>query len=123
MYNKKKNYSMSLYSKITKLLLLLLCTSFFFSCTYTYSPEIIEGRSLSTEKINLLEEGMTKKEVAEILGSNTINDPFLSNDRWDYLLKKNKINEISTSITYHVIVYFSDDILESFQIRKWVTDE
>ena len=90
---------------------------------FTYSPEIIEGRSLSTEKINLLKEGMTKKEVAEILGSNTINDPFLSNDRWDYLLKKNKINEISTSITYHVIVYFSDDILESFQIRKWVTDE
>jgi len=123
MYNKKKKYSMSLYSKITKTLFLLICTSFFFSCTYTYSPEIIEGRSLSTEKINLLKEGMTKKEVAEILGSNTINDPFLSNDRWDYLLKSNKINEISTSISYHVIVYFTDDILESFQIRKWANDE
>ena len=114
---------MSLYSKIIKALALLSFALFFFSCSYTYSPEIIEGRSLSTEKINLLKEGMTKKEVAEILGSNTINDPFLSNDRWDYLLKKNKINETSTSITYHVIVYFSDDILESFQIKKWVTDE
>ena len=123
MYNKKKNIPCHYTLKLIKLLFLLLCASFFFSCTYTYSPEIIEGRSLSTEKINLLKEGMTKKEVAEILGSNTINDPFLSNDRWDYLLKKNKINEISTSITYHVIVYFSDDILESFQIRKWVTDE
>ena len=114
---------MSLYSKIIKSLVLLSCALFFLSCSYTYSPEIIEGRSLSTEKVNLLKEGMTKKEVADILGSNTINDPFLSKDRWDYLLKKNKINEISTSITYHVIVYFSDDILESFQIRKWVTDE
>ena len=114
---------MLLYSKIIKASVLLSCALFFFSCTYTYSPEIIEGRSLSPEKINLLKEGMTKKEVAEILGSNTINDPFLSDDRWDYLLKKNKINEISTSITYHVIVYFSDDILESFQIKKWVTDE
>ena len=123
MYNLIKNYPMSLYSKITKSLILLLCALFFFSCSYTYSPEIIEGRSLSTEKVNLLKEGMTKKEVAEILGSNTINDPFLSNDRWDYLLKINKINEISTSIKYHVIVYFSGDILESFQIRKWVTDE
>ena len=94
MYNLKKNYSMSLYSKIIKALVLLFAASFFFSCSYTYSPEIIEGRSLSTEKVNLLKEGMTKKEVAEILGSNTINDPFLSNDRWDYLLKKNKINEI-----------------------------
>ena len=114
---------MSLYSKIIKALVLLSFALFFFSCSYTYSPEIIEGRSLSTEKINLLKEGMTKKEVAEILGSNTINDPFLSNDRWDYLLKSNKINEISTSISYHVIVYFTDDILESFQIRKWANDE
>ena len=114
---------MTLYSNIYKFLVLLLCISFFFSCSYTYSPEIIEGRSLDIEKINLLKEGMTKKEVAEILGSNTINDPFLSNDRWDYLLKKNKINATSTSITYHLIVYFSDDILESFQIKKWVTDE
>ena len=123
MYNKKKIIPCHYTLKLIKVTLFTFCASFFFSCTYTYSPEIIEGRSLSTEKINLLKEGMTKKEVAEILGSNTINDPFLSNDRWDYLLKKNKINEISTSITYHVIVYFSDDILESFQIKKWVTDE
>ena len=65
----------------------------FFSCTYTYSPEIIEGRSLNTEKVNLLKVGMTKKEVAEILGSNSINDPFLSKDRWDYLLKKIKLTK------------------------------
>ena len=114
---------MSLYSKINKILFFLLCTLFFFSCSYTYSPEIIEGRSLSSESINLLKEGMTKKEVADILGSNTINDPFFSKDRWDYLLKKNKINESATSISYHVIVYFSDDVLQSFQIKKWKTDE
>ena len=114
---------MILYPNIYKFLVLLLCISFFFSCTYTYSPEIIEGRLLSPEKINLLKEGMTKKEVADILGSNTINDPFLSKDRWDYLLKKNKIDELSPSIIYHVIVYFSNDVLESFQIKKWKTDE
>ena len=123
MYNLGKNFIMSLYSKIIKALVLLLCALFFFSCSYTYSPEIIEGRSLSTEKVNLLKEGMTKKEVADILGSNTINDPFLSKERWDYSLKKNKIDEFSPSITYHVIVYFSNDALESFQIKKWKTDE
>ena len=123
MYNLVKIYLMSLYSKTIKALVLLSCALFFFSCSYTYSPEIIEGRSLSTEKVNLLKEGMTKKEVADILGSNTINDPFLSKDRWDYLLKKNKIDELSPSITYHVIVYFSNDVLESFQIKKWKTDE
>ena len=114
---------MSLYSKIIKALVLLSFALFFFSCSYTYRPEIIEGRSLSTKKVNLIKEGMTKKEVADILGSNTINDPFLSKDRWDYLLKKNKIDEVSSSITYHVIVYFSNDVLESFQIKKWKTDE
>ena len=114
---------MSLYSKTIKALVLLSSAIFFFSCSYTYSPEIIDGRSLSTEKVNLLKEGMTKKEVADLLGSNSINDPFLSKDRWDYLLKKNKIDEFSPSITYHVIVYFSNDVLESFQIKKWKTDE
>ena len=114
---------MSLYSKINKITVLLPCVLFFFSCSYSYSPEIIEGRSLNTEKVNLLKVGMTKKEVAEILGSNSINDPFLSNDRWDYLLKKNKINELSPTISYHVIVYFSNDVLESFQIKKWESDE
>ena len=114
---------MILYLNISKFLVLLLCISLFFSCSYTYSPEIIEGRSLSTEKVNLIKEGMTKKEVADILGSNTINDPFLSKDRWDYLLKKNKIDELSPSITYHIIVYFSNDVLESFEIKKWKTDD
>ena len=123
MYNLGKNFIMSLYSKIIKALVLLSFALFFFSCSYTYSPEIIEGRSLSTEKVNLIKEGMTKKEVADILGSNTINDPFLSKNRWDYLLKKNKIDELSPSITYHVIVYFSNDVLESFHIKKWKTDE
>lgn len=123
MYNYKKYIFMSLYSKINKITVLLPCVLFFFSCSYSYSPEIIEGRSLNTEKVNLLKVGMTKKEVAEILGSNSINDPFLSNDRWDYLLKKNKINELSPTISYHVIIYFSNDVLESFQIKKWESDE
>ena len=95
---------MSLYSKIIKFSFYFFAC--FFSCTYTYSPEIIEGRSLSTEKINLLKEGMTKKEVAEILGSNTINDPFLSNDRWDYLLKKNKINNFPVNYVSRYCIFF-----------------
>lgn len=114
---------MPLYSKIIKIHFLLFCALFFFSCSFSYSPEVIEGRSLSAEKVNLLKEGMTKKQVAEILGSNTINDPFLSKDRWDYLLKKNKINEFSPSVLYHLTVNFSDDLLESFQIKKLKTDE
>ena len=114
---------MSLYSKINKITVLLPCVLFFFSCTYSYSPGIIEGSSLNTEKVNLLKVGMTKKEVAEILGSNSINDPFLSKDRWDYLLKKNKINELSPTISYHLIIYFSNDVLESFEIKKWESDE
>ena len=97
---------MSLYSKINKITFLLLCVLFFFSCSYSYSPEIIEGRSLNTEKVNLLKVGMTKKEVAKILGSNSINDPFLSKDRWDYLLKKNKINEISPLIRITLLYIF-----------------
>ena len=122
MYN--KFFFMSLYSKINNTLVLLISALFFFSCSFTYSPEVIEGRSLSTEKINLLKEGMSKKEVAEILGSNTINDPFLSKNRWDYLLKKNKINEFSPLITYHVIVYFSPIMfLNLFKLKKWETDE
>ena len=123
MYNYKKYIFMSLYSKINKITVLLPCVLFFFSCSYSYSPEIIEGRSLNTEKVNLLKVGMTKKEVAEILGSNSINDPFLSKDRWDYLLKKNKINELSPTILYHLIIYFSNDVLESFEIKKWESDE
>ncbi len=54
------------------------------SLTACYKTPIQQGNILKQEDINEIKPGMTKKQVAIILGTPAIADPF-NQDRWDYI--------------------------------------
>lgn len=63
-----------------------------------YKPEVQQGNALSNATVSQLERGMSKAEVASILGNPLLQDNFRS-DRWDYVFfngngskQKNKQN-------------------------------
>lgn len=68
----------------------LLCLSLFVfvpligGCNLIYKQNVQQGNSLEQEDIDLLELGMTRRQVLVVLGSPALQDPF-HNDRWDYI--------------------------------------
>jgi len=66
--------------KIILISLLLAC----FSLTGCYRTPVQQGNILKQEDIDEVKPGMTKQQVAIILGTPTIADPF-NQDRWDYI--------------------------------------
>ncbi len=76
--------------------------------TACYKSPVQQGNILKQEDIDEIKPGMSKRQVAIILGTPTINDPF-NHDRWDYIntsklkgkYKKNK----------KLTLFFEDDKL------------
>lgn len=63
-----------------------------------YKPEVQQGNALSNTTVSQLQRGMSKPEVASLLGNPLLQDNFRS-DRWDYIFyngngskQKNKQN-------------------------------
>lgn len=71
---------------MTKRLLLPLCACFALAtgCNILYKQNIQQGNALEQEDLDQLELGMSKNQVAFLLGTPAIQDPF-HNDRWDYI--------------------------------------
>ncbi|MCX7544576.1 outer membrane protein assembly factor BamE [Marinicella gelatinilytica] len=73
-----------------------------------YKTPIQQGNILKQEEINEVKPGMTKKQVAIILGTPAIADPF-NQDRWDYINTskvKGKFKKLKK-----LTLYFEDDEL------------
>jgi len=56
------------------------------SCS-TYKMEVQQGNAISNDTVSLLKAGMSKPEVASLLGTPLLQDNFRS-DRWDYVYFK-----------------------------------
>jgi len=71
---------------MTTRLLPVLCASFLLAtgCNIIYKQNIQQGNALEQEDLDQLELGMSKNQVAFLLGTPAIQDPFHHN-RWDYL--------------------------------------
>lgn len=54
------------------------------ACTSVYRADVQQGNVVTTEMVNTLKLGMSKRQVRYILGSPLINDVF-HKDRWDYV--------------------------------------
>ena len=68
-----------------KLLLTLACCLLTTSaCNIIYKQNIQQGNALEQDKLDQLKLGMTMNQVAFLLGTPSIRDPFHHN-RWDYL--------------------------------------
>lgn len=62
----------------------IILLSVLLSLSACYKTPIQQGNILKQEDINEIKPGMSKKQVAIILGTPAIADPF-NQDRWDYI--------------------------------------
>ena len=71
---------------MTRNLLIALMTTLILStgCKVIYKQNVQQGNAHEQEDLDQLELGMTKKQVAYLLGTPAIHDPF-HQDRWDYI--------------------------------------
>ncbi|HIO97889.1 MAG TPA: outer membrane protein assembly factor BamE [Leucothrix sp.] len=92
---------------MNKTISILLLSITLASCSI-YKMDIQQGNSLSTETVSQLKLGMSKAEVASLLGTSLLQDNFRSN-RWDYIYshKKGRRTSKKQSITLH----FQNDLL------------
>jgi len=86
--------------KKTTIILLLL--SIIFSTACVYHTPIQQGNVLKQDDVDEIKPGMSKRQVAIILGTPAIADPFNQN-RWDYINTfklKGKISEVKRLTLY-----------------------
>jgi outer membrane protein assembly factor BamE len=96
---------------MNKLILVPLLLISLSGCTYT--PDLHQGNILSDESINQLQIGMTRNQVASLLGSPLIIDSFHTN-RWDYY-SYSKTGKKQQENSSRVTLTFSDDELVSIK--------
>jgi outer membrane protein assembly factor BamE len=66
------------------LLIVLLATLSLSGCGLIYKQNVQQGNAHEQEDLDQVELGMTKRQVAYLLGTPAIHDPF-HQDRWDYI--------------------------------------
>ena len=83
-----------------KLLSPILFLSLFLGSCSIYKMDIEQGNILSNKTVSKITTGMTKTEVATLLGTPLLQDNFKSN-RWDYVYftKKGRTTSLKRSIT------------------------
>jgi outer membrane protein assembly factor BamE len=79
------------------------------SCTYDLSRRVVQqGNLLPESKISRLNVGMSKSDVAMLMGNSLIS-PVFNDNRWDYAYTWRKGS--NSLLVKHVILYFSKDRL------------
>lgn len=73
---------------MNKIITLIALTLFLTGCAI-YKPDVQQGNALSNETVSQLQRGMSKAEVASLLGNPLLQDNFRS-DRWDYVFFNGK---------------------------------
>ena len=92
---------------MTKLLPIIAFTLLTSGCAI-YQMDIQQGNSISNETISQLRKGMSKSEVASLLGNPLMQDNFRSN-RWDYIYYTSKGRQISKQ--QNITLIFSNEQL------------
>ncbi len=82
------------------------------SCSI-YKMEVQQGNALNNETVSQLQKGMSKAEVASLLGNPLLQDNFRSN-RWDYIYFKRNGNKLGNK--QNLTLFFENDQLT--QVKK-----
>ena len=96
-----------------KLLSIISLTLLLTSCA-VYKMEVQQGNALSNETVSQLQRGMSKDQVAALLGNPLLQDNFRSN-RWDYIfydVRGRKVESKKQNLT----LFFQNDQL--IQVKK-----
>jgi len=93
-----------------KFLLFVLFLSLPFAGCTIHRIDIQQGNVITTEMVEGLKLGMTKRQVQFVMGTPILKDPFHP-ERWDYIftMQPGDTRKITESI--RVTVYFEDDQL------------
>ena len=73
-----------------------------------YKPEVQQGNVITQEMIDKLEPGMTRRQVAYVLGTPLLTDTF-HQDRWDYIYTREVGGGAGNK--QRVSLFFEDDVL------------
>jgi outer membrane protein assembly factor BamE len=82
-------------------------------CTI-YKMEVQQGNALSNETVSQLQRGMSKDQVAALLGNPLLQDNFRRN-RWDYVYYNLRGKEVSSK-KQNLTLFFQNDQL--IQVKK-----
>ncbi|VAW46681.1 Outer membrane beta-barrel assembly protein BamE [hydrothermal vent metagenome] len=88
-------------------------------CSYfqPYKTPLTQGNVMTQEAIASLQEGLSKKQVRELLGPPLGQDPFNPN-HWEYIFYSAN-TDLHSDSAKHLVVYFDrDDMLESWKTRQ-----
>ncbi len=78
------------------------------ACAFIYHQPVQQGNVLEQDDIDLLQPGMTKRQVSLIIGTPSVVSPF-KQDRWDYVFTfRNKDDEVERK---NFTVYFENGAL------------
>jgi outer membrane protein assembly factor BamE len=74
-----------------------------------YKVEVVQGNFISREQVDSLQNGMTREQVRNVLGTPLVTSLF-HGDRWDYVftLKRQGVDPQRR----HLTVYFKDDLMD-----------
>jgi outer membrane protein assembly factor BamE len=90
--------------RILALLLIAVLTQ---GCGLLYKQSIQQGNILEAEQVDALKPGMTKRQVALVLGTPAVQSPF-HEDRWEYV---SALKEKDSTDLKRLTVVFEDNVL------------
>jgi len=81
-------------------------------CSYLepYKAPVTQGNVMTTESVGLLQEGLTKQQVRELLGPPTGANPF-NPMHWEYIYYTTISNSKTKDHTRHLVLQFDKDNL------------
>src|SRR5690606_3608791 len=76
-------------------------------CGLIYRQPVYQGSLVSPEDVAQLQVGMSRQQVAALLGTPSIQDPF-HHDRWDYAATE-RVGRAGQPTVHNFVVYFEND--------------
>lgn len=82
-------------------------------CGIVYRQPIYQGNLIESSNAEQLQQGMSKQQVATMLGTPSIADPF-HHDRWDYTstVRRGRTNDTEVK---NFVVYFENDAVTRWE--------
>jgi outer membrane protein assembly factor BamE len=93
---------------LLRALLLILATAATTACGIVYKVDVNQGNLVEKDMVDSLKPGMTKRQVALVMGTPSVQSPF-DQDRWDYaasISRRGADPEVK-----NLVLFFDDNLL------------
>ncbi len=104
-----------------KLLLVLLVALITSGCGVLYRQPIYQGNLIDKTVVDQLQVGMDKRQVAIMLGTPSIQDPF-HHDRWDYMASQ-RTGRSGATLVKNMTVWFEEGALTKWEGDYFMEDQ